>query len=65
MAEPAIKRFTLADLETPPEGVGGELIEGVLYTFPRPRPRPRHARAASGFIELFDVVEIRLAGLWG
>jgi hypothetical protein len=46
MAEPARKRATRADLETLPESVVGELIAGVLHTFPR--PRPRHARAASG-----------------
>src|SRR5919197_5925553 len=29
---------TLADLEALPEGVKGELIDGVLYTQARPRP---------------------------
>ena len=33
----------MADLEALPEGVKGEIIEGVLYT--QPRPRPRHSRA--------------------
>lgn len=46
MVQPARKRDTRAELDALPEGVVGELIEGVLYTFPR--PRPRHSRAASG-----------------
>ncbi len=45
MAEPASRRATRADLDALPETVVGELIEGVLHTFPR--PRPKHARAAS------------------
>ncbi len=44
MVEPARKRDTRAELDALPEGVVGELIEGVLYTFPR--RRPRHSRAA-------------------
>lgn len=32
---------TRADLETLPEHIKGEIIDGVLYT--QPRPRPRHA----------------------
>ena len=46
MVESARKRDTRAELDALPEGVVGELIEGVLYTFPR--RRPRHSRAASG-----------------
>ena len=33
-----------ADLEALPEGVKGEILDGVLYT--QPRPRFRHGRAA-------------------
>jgi Uma2 family endonuclease len=33
---------TRADLEPLPENVVGEIIEGVLYTFPRPRPVHTH-----------------------
>ena len=36
---------TYADLEAVPPHLVAELIEGVLYTFPR--PRARHARASS------------------
>ena len=36
---PAAKPATRADLDNLPETVVGEIIEGVLYTFPRPRPR--------------------------
>jgi len=35
---------TLADLEALPENLLGEIIDGVLYTFPR--PRPAHANVA-------------------
>lgn len=45
MADAAPWRATWADLEALPENVVGELIEGVLHSFPR--PRARHARAAS------------------
>jgi len=44
MVESARKRDTRAELDALPEGVVGELIEGVLYTFPR---RRRVAEAAS------------------
>ncbi len=37
MAEPAPRRATWADLEALPEGVRGELIQGVLHALPRPR----------------------------
>lgn len=33
---------TLADLQTLPDGVRGEIIDGVLYT--QPRPRAQHAK---------------------
>ena len=46
MTDAPRERATRADLEALPESVVGELIAGVLHTFPR--PRPRHARAASG-----------------
>jgi Uma2 family endonuclease len=39
---------TLADLETLPDNVSGEIIEGVLYTFPR--PRPVHADVESSIV---------------
>jgi Uma2 family endonuclease len=45
MGRAAHKRATRADLDALPEGVVGELIEGVLYTMTR--PRARHAAAAS------------------
>ena len=35
----AKRRATRADLEALPENVLGEIIEGVLYTFPRPRAK--------------------------
>ena len=38
------RRATRADLDGLPENVLGEVIDGVLYTFPR--PRARHAVAA-------------------
>lgn len=44
MAEPALKRATLADLDALPESMTGELIQGVLYAMAR--PRLRHQRAA-------------------
>lgn len=34
-----VKPASRADLEALPENVVGEVIEGVLYSFPRPRPR--------------------------
>ena len=43
MPDPAPKRATLADLEALPEGMVGELIQGVLYTMARPRPRHQNA----------------------
>jgi len=43
MADPALKRATLADLEALPDTVVGELIQGVLYTMARPRPRHQNA----------------------
>jgi len=36
---PTAPPATRADLENLPEHVVGEIIEGVLYTFPRPHPR--------------------------
>ena len=44
MSAPRSKPFpaTRADLEGLPENVLAEIIDGVLYTFPR--PRPRHSR---------------------
>ena len=48
MGQPAEKltpRATYADLEAVPPPMRAELIEGVLYTFPR--PAPKHAGAAS------------------
>lgn len=54
MADPAVKRATLADLEALPEGVVGELIQGVLTTMAR--PRLRHQRASG---RIFGDVEGR------
>jgi Uma2 family endonuclease len=54
MPDPAPKRATLADLEALPEGMVGELIQGVLYTMAR--PRPRHQRASG---RIFSDVEGR------
>lgn len=48
MSIPAAKLATRADLEGLPENVVGEVIEGVLYTFPR--PRARHSRAATSAV---------------
>ncbi|WP_457107185.1 Uma2 family endonuclease [Methylobacterium sp. P5_C11] len=45
MAEAAVRQATYADLETVPEYLVAEIIDGVLET--HPRPRPRHAMAAS------------------
>lgn len=53
VTEPAKRRATRADLEALPHGTAGELIAGVLYTFPR--PRPRHQRAGT-------VMSARLVG---
>lgn len=54
MADPVVKRATLADLEALPDTVVGELIQGVLYTMAR--PRPRHQRASG---RIFGDVEGR------
>jgi Uma2 family endonuclease len=43
MSESAPRRATLAELEALPSSVVGELIGGVLYTFPRPRARHQNA----------------------
>lgn len=43
MTERARRRATGADLDALPRGVAGELIGGVLDTFPRPRPRHQNA----------------------
>ena len=53
MTERARRRATRADLDALPRSVAGELIGGVLYTFPRPRPRHQHAGTATS------------AALWG
>src|ERR1043166_1839750 len=45
MAE-ARKEATLADLDALPEGVKGEIIDGVLYAQPRPRILHQHAIGA-------------------
>jgi len=54
MSEPAAKRpaATRADLERLPANVLGEIIDGVLYTFPR--PRPPHARAIGKIVADLD-----------
>jgi Uma2 family endonuclease len=39
---------TRADLDALPENVVGEVIDGVLYTFPRPRPRHAFAEVRVG-----------------
>lgn len=36
---------TRADLEALPDNVVGEIIDGVLYTFPRPRPQHAYVQA--------------------
>ncbi|WP_437960771.1 Uma2 family endonuclease [Sorangium sp. So ce119] len=48
MGFPAEKRqrATLADLETVPPNLIGELIRGTLYVFPRPAPPHAHASTA-------------------
>jgi Uma2 family endonuclease len=43
MSERAPRRATRADLDALPRSVVGELISGVLHTFPRPRPRHQNA----------------------
>lgn len=43
MSQGADKRATRAELEALPRTVVGELIRGVLHTFPRPRPRHQNA----------------------
>ena len=43
MSRGAGRRATRADLDALPRSVVGELIGGVLYTFPRPRPRHQNA----------------------
>lgn len=45
MAEAARRKATYADLAALPPHVVGEILFGVLHTFPR--PRLRHARAAT------------------
>ncbi len=45
MGAPAERKATYADLEQLPAHVVGELLFGVLHTFPR--PRLRHARAST------------------
>jgi Uma2 family endonuclease len=45
-AAEAPRPATRADLDALPENVVGEIIDGVLYTFPR--PRPQHAYVAVG-----------------
>ena len=44
MAEPARKLATYVDIESAPEGVIAEIIDGELVT--QPRPTPRHNAAA-------------------
>lgn len=53
-AEPTeLQGATYADLEAAPPHRVAELIDGVLYTFPR--PAPRHARASTALgSEIFD-----------
>jgi Putative restriction endonuclease len=43
MSDTAPRRATRAELEALPRAVVGELIGGVLYTFPRPRARHQNA----------------------
>jgi Uma2 family endonuclease len=45
MGDPAERNATYADLEALPPKVVGEILFGVLHTFPR--PRLRHARAST------------------
>lgn len=46
--EPARKAPTLADLESLPPGIKGEIIENVLYTMTRPRGRHQRTGLAVG-----------------
>lgn len=46
MSQPAPRRATYADIVALPEGVVGELIDGILYT--QPRPAGPHSLVASG-----------------
>lgn len=46
MSQPAPRRASYADIVALPEGVVGELIDGVLHT--QPRPAGPHALVASG-----------------
>ena len=53
MGQPAEKlttRATYADLEAVPPPMRAELIEGVLYTFPRPAPKHTYARSRLGVV---------------
>jgi len=64
--DPARKLPTLADLETLPPGIKGEIIEGVLYTMTR--PRARHQRIALAGTNLvqgpFDAGRSGPGGWW-
>jgi len=44
--KPSPRPPTLADLDTLPPGIVGEIIEGVLYTMTK--PRARHQRTSTG-----------------
>ena len=47
VTDSARKRATRADLEALPRSVAGELIGGVLHTFPRPRAHHQRAGTAA------------------
>jgi Uma2 family endonuclease len=44
----ATRPATRADLDALPEHIVGEIIDGVLYTFPRPRPQHAYVAMALG-----------------
>lgn len=64
-SEPAPRPATRADLDALPEHIVGEIIDGILYTFPRPRPQ-------HGFVETMLATGLgtfqhgrgRLGGWW-
>jgi len=66
MIDPARKVPTLADLETLPRDVKGEIIEGVLYTMTRPRgPHQRTALAVGSDLRgPFDIGRNGPGGWW-
>ena len=53
---------TRADLEALPDDVMGEIIDGVLYTFPR--PRPRHAYVQTTLASDLDAFQRGRPGGW-